>query len=331
MANLADLMPLLKILEDGQLHSGTTIGQALGISRNAVWKQLNKLKQQDIEIESIPSQGHRILKPLDLLSKQTIKKHLSETTSHKIDTIEVLPTVTSTNQHLLEVAKTLKENEQTHICIAEQQTQGRGRRGKNWHSPFGRNLYLSCLQSFDSLQETHGALSLVIGVATIKALEKLGVEQIGLKWPNDIVWKNTHKLAGILIELTGSSPGPWHTIIGLGLNIDMASTNEVQTPWTSLANLIQPVPKRSYIAATLITAIIDALDNYRKNGFTPYLKTWQQYDVLQGQQINIHTNQQIISGRYLGISPQGAIQIQQASNDEIQTYHCGEVSVRAQK
>ena len=221
---------ILNLLADGEFHSGTELSAALAVSRAAVWKYLHSLSELGLEINAVSGKGYRLEKALELLSAQQIKESLSLKTLSLLSKLEIHPQIQSTNTYLAECAKTVQSGR---VCFAESQTAGRGRRGRQWVSPFGSNLYLSILWQFDNGFAAISGLSLAIGVAVVRALSEIGINEIGLKWPNDIYWQHK-KLGGILIEVSGESSGECHAIIGLGLNLYLPEkeTTGITQPWT---------------------------------------------------------------------------------------------------
>ena len=133
--------------------------------------------------------------------------------------VHCFPVIDSTNQYLLERVNTLSSGES---CLAECQTAGRGRRGKPWVSPFGCQLILSMYWRLEQGMAAAMGLSLAVGVAVVEALESLGYPGVALKWPNDLYYQG-RKLAGILVEMSGSAGASCHLVIGVGLNLAMPS------------------------------------------------------------------------------------------------------------
>ena len=187
---------LLRLLADGQFHSGEELGEALGVSRAAVWKQLKKLDEMDIPFSSVKGKGYRLHDAIELLEPEQIQASVQQ----KLDKLELLLDVDSTNTYLFQRAADYMG--QRYAVLAEKQHGGRGRRGRHWVSPFGKNIYLSLLVSFSGGINALEGLSLVTAIAVEKALTRLGLTDIGLKWPNDI-YLQQKKVAGILLEVTG--------------------------------------------------------------------------------------------------------------------------------
>ncbi len=177
-----------------------------------------RCKRWQINVESVPRQGYRLPRAVDLLDKKAISAELTPATRQRIEPFEVLLTVDSTNRYVAEHAANTPG--MTHLCVAEVQNAGRGRRGRSWVAPFGSGICMSMGWQFLEAPPTFSALSLAVGVAAVNALRRLGIEGVGLKWPNDLIWQQ-RKLGGILIEMRGESAGPAQVVIGIGINVHM--------------------------------------------------------------------------------------------------------------
>ena len=196
---------LLNFLADGKFHSGEALARRLRVSRSAIWKLVGALREQGVEIQSVPRQGYRLPREVDLLDRTSIETALDESAKRTVANIDVLMTVDSTNQFLVDA---LPDGQNTaHLCTAEIQTSGRGRRGRSWVAPFGSGICMSLAWQFAELPPQFSALSLAVGVAIVRALERFGLAGVQLKWPNDLLWQQ-RKLGGILIEMRGESSGP---------------------------------------------------------------------------------------------------------------------------
>ena len=187
---------LLHLLADGQWHSGEALAGRLGLSRAAVWKQLGILRDQlGLNIHSVRGRGYKLPEKLELLDADRIRSLLANTSHDWISHIEIHDTITSTNSYLMEQASAVLQS--GHVCLAERQSEGRGRRGRHWVSPFGSNIYLSLFWAYGLAPAALSGISLAAGLAVIRALRQLGVSDIGLKWPNDIL-VDERKISGML-------------------------------------------------------------------------------------------------------------------------------------
>jgi len=235
-----------------------------------------------------------------LLEADVIKKYIQQKTCDII----IFDSISSTNDYL----KTcLGSKTSPQICLAEQQTAGQGRFGRNWYSPYGQNIYLSCLWNFDKNIGELSCLSLVVSLAIIKTLVDLGIDKnLKIKWPNDILY-NHQKLAGTLIEIVAESNVNSPVIIGVGLNVNMlsAKANEITQTWTSVAKILGSYQDRNILIGMFLNNLFSYLSEFNNKSFTGFLSEWQKYDYLIGKQIKLVNNQKTIVGTALGINEQG--------------------------
>ncbi len=322
------LKKILIILADGDFHSGTELARHLEMSRSAVAKQLHGLSELGLDLIAIHGKGYKLVKPLQLLSKQAIEDQLLEPTSSTIDVLEIHDCIHSTNAYLQEKAFVVENR--TIVCLAEYQQAGKGRRGRTWVSPFGSNIYLSVLKHFYNGPACISGLSLAVGVAVIRVLNKTGVENAGLKWPNDIYWQGK-KLGGILIEVGGETEGPCHAVIGLGLNgyLPAKQAQSIEQPWVDLDSIMeQPFHGiRNQLAAELINQILRVVNDFESTGLSPYINEWRQYDCMKGMPADLFMGDQVFRGIVEGIDEQGMILLKDDAGN-IRPFASGEVSFR---
>jgi BirA family biotin operon repressor/biotin-[acetyl-CoA-carboxylase] ligase len=319
---------LLRHLADGRFYSGEELARSFGITRAAVWKHLKGLReQQALEIHSVPGRGYRLAREMELLDPERILAGLSAGTVGRIASLEVHDRVDSTNNWLMQQAAAGAPAGT--VCIAEQQTAGRGRRGRKWISPYGSNIYLSLLWRFALPPAQLSGLSLAAGLATLRALRQLGVEGVGLKWPNDLVWEN-RKLAGLLLEVAGEAGGPSLVVIGVGVNTRLPAEHAaaIDQPWVDLHSLPAGARvSRNRLAGTLIHHLLEVLEGFSEHGLVPLVPEWNRHDVYLGRQVVLRSSNREITGIHQGIDPTGALLLEQGT--AVQAYHAGEVSLRA--
>ncbi len=309
-------LTIVKMLGCGDFVSGEAIGAELAISRAAVSKHIKGLLSWGLNIHSVRGKGYRLSQPLELLEKETIQKLTP-------NRVEVISAIDSTNQYLLDRIDTLKSGTS---CIAEYQSQGRGRRGRQWLSPFGSNLYLSLYWRLESGIAAAMGLSLVVGVAIVEALESFGLENIKLKWPNDLYYQDK-KLAGILVEMSGQAGGAADLVIGLGLNINMPESIEgIDQPWTSLSSVSDKLPSKNELAATLINKCSEALSDYEHNGMQGFITRWERLDNFLNRPAKLIMGNREIEGTVRGINEQGAILLE--TDRGVESFIGGEISLR---
>lgn len=319
---------LLSLLADGHFHSGTTLAANLNISRSALWKQLESLSEYGIEITAVSGKGYKLPRALELLSEPQIKAGLNHYAAELVSTLEVYQQIDSTNRYLMERSQT--EINSGHVCFAESQTAGKGRRGRQWVSPFGCNIYLSILWRFQNDPASIAGLSLAVGVAVIRALRELDLTEIGLKWPNDIYWHDK-KLAGILIEVSGESAGSCSAVIGLGLNLylPVKETASINQPWTDIEQIIGSCNySRNNIACLLLNHLLPVIADFETDTLRRYLSEWRSCDVMLNKAVSVYIGERQFDGIVAGIDDNGMLLLKNADG-EIKTFASGEVSFRA--
>lgn len=316
---------ILTLLADGQFHSGTALAEALHISRSAVWKQLNGLAELGLHHAAVSGKGYRLERPLELLDQSRILAVLDERTHPLISTIEIFDQILSTNTYLVERA--LDNASSGTVCLAEQQTAGKGRRGRQWVSPFGSNIYMSILWRFQASPLAISGLSLAIGVAVIRALKCHYGDVFRLKWPNDIYYENK-KLGGILVEVSGESDGPCAAVIGLGLNIYLPETEatEITQLWTDLTQITgQQQLNRNVLAGTLLDQLLFVISEFEAVGIAAYLDEWRRYDCLKDKPATLFIGQRSHEGIVKGIDDKGLLLLTRPDGNT-QAFASGEVS-----
>ena len=315
--------PLLKKLADGNFHSGEELGLQLGVSRSAIWKTLQQFEILNLDIHAVQGKGYRLVSPLELLDVNNILAALPVAIRDVPLALNVETELDSTNAWLMK-----QDDWHGQVCLAEYQHAGRGRRGRKWVSPFAANLYLSLGWSFSLDAASLAGLSLASGVAVIRALERLGIQTAGLKWPNDI-FHGEQKLGGILIEMRGQAGGPSQVVIGIGLNVKMPSSaaKQIDQPWSDLEQCAEKTVSRNALAAAVITELVQVCQACEQGAITTYLEAWQEHDIYAGKQVDLLLpDESRITGTSRGIDSQGALLLEQSG--KVQRFNSGEVSLR---
>lgn len=316
---------ILHTLGDGRFHSGEQLGTALGVSRTAVWKHLQALGELGLDIYAVRGKGYRLASPLELLRRDAVLTGLTEESRALLTELELHASLDSTNRYLS--AKAAAGLTSGHACLAEHQTAGRGRRGRAWVSPYAANVYLSLLWRFTTTPAAVGGLGLVSGVAVARALHEAGLEEIGLKWPNDVMWRG-RKLAGTLLEVAGESFGPLKVVIGIGLNVRMPSPAgaQIDQAWTDLETALEKSVSRNTMAGRLLHHLLLALQQFQAMGLAPFLEEWRQWDMITGKTVHLQLPHDTLIGIAKGVDQNGALLLQ--SKGMISSHMAGEVSVR---
>ena len=318
-------------MADGYFHSGEALAQEAGLSRTSIWNTIQKIEQDyGLTIQAVTGRGYRLQQAINFLQEDKIRQKLSSELENVFKEINIFPSLDSTNRYLSRVKE--KGIQTNQLVLAEHQSQGQGRRGRQWVSPFGKNIYMSVLWHFDCGPSGLAGLSLVIAVVISRALNKKTALSTELKWPNDIFYKG-QKLGGNLLEVQGESSGPCSVIIGIGLNVAMSEEYDVDIeqsnidqPWIDLKSAGSKVLDRNLLCAAILDELVPALSDFSCSGLDSFMSDWQRWDMLKSRSINLIFSDHVISGKACGIDQQGALLVEH--ENEIKAYNMGEVSVR---
>ncbi len=314
---------LIEQLVTGQFVSGQVLGDRLGITRSAVSRHIKALANMGLDVYRVTGKGYRIAEPIVLLDAKKIQQAMLS--KHCPAVIEVKSTVDSTNDYFLQQLDHALIPGQ--VCLAEYQQSGRGRRGRQWISPFGSHVYLSMYWYLEQGMSTAMGLSVVVALAISDAIKALYAIDVELKWPNDIYIKGK-KLAGVLIDLEGQALEPCHSVIGVGINVNMPaiSADVIDQPWTDLQSHCSQSIDRNILTAKLIDCLLLRLKEHQQQGITAMLADWQKADRYLNKQIRIITGSNETLGICRGINDQGALLLE--VNGVIKVIYGGEVSLR---
>lgn len=315
-----NLVKLVSLLKQGEYHDGDTLGLALGMTRSAVWKAIRKLKDYGIRIASCKGEGYVLEEPLTLLDSDGIKRHLVRRDA----SLTVFESMPSTNAYL----KSQPSDGKPSICLAERQTQGRGRFQREWYSPFARNIYLSCRYPFRKDISELSGLSLLVSLAVIRTLRQYGVtEKIGVKWPNDILY-DQQKISGSLIEIQAETHGLCEAVIGIGINVNMLIETDtpITQPYTSMQHVLQAYVDRNQVCVDLLNHLFDYLARFEAGGLKPFMQEWQQADCLLSKQIAVTNPNETVHGCVSGISEHGHLLLTLADGRQ-RAFSSGDTSV----
>ncbi|ANS40760.1 bifunctional biotin--[acetyl-CoA-carboxylase] ligase/biotin operon repressor BirA [Serratia inhibens] len=311
-------LKIIELLADGSFHSGEHLGEYLGMSRAAINKHIQTIREWGLDVFTVPGKGYSLPGPIQLLDADSILGQLED------KRVTVLPVVDSTNQYLLDRITELQSGD---ACIAEYQQAGRGRRGRQWISPFGANLYLSMFWRLEQGPAAAMGLSLVIGIVMAEVLQRLGAEDVRVKWPNDL-YLNDRKLAGILVELTGKTGDAAQLVIGAGINLAMreSNANAINQGWINLQEAGISID-RNELAATLLNELRQSLPQFEIDGLAPFISRWRALDNFIDRPVKLLIGEQQIFGIARGIDQQGALLLEQ--NGVIKPFIGGEISLRS--
>lgn len=315
-------------LDDRDFRSGEALAADLSVTRAAVWKAVEQLRELGVPLDAQPHKGYRLASGVSPLCPERIAAALPAAVRARIETLSVEWTLESTNTRLLDALP--PRAGAAAIVLAENQTGGRGRRGRGWIAPPGGGICLSIAWQYPDMPADLSALSLVVGLEAANALRAVGVDGVLLKWPNDLVTARG-KLGGILIEMRAEAGGPVHVVVGLGLNVLIGE--EARAAVALTGNVVDdirahraPVPDRNAIVAALLERLLPALAEFPRHGFAPHIAQWTDRDALHGQEVRIDNAGDVTRGVARGIDAHGALLVETPAG--VRRFISGEVSVR---
>ena len=315
-------------LDDRDFQSGEALAADLSVTRAAVWKAVEQLRELGVGLDASTNKGYRLAPGVSALSAERIAVLLPAGVQSRIETLLVEWTLESTNTKLLQSLPPTAGT--AAVVLAEHQTGGRGRRGRGWIAPPGGAVCVSLAWQYADMPADLAALSLVVGLCTTDALRGLGIADVGLKWPNDLVTASG-KLGGILIEMRAEAGGPVHIVIGIGLNVLL--DDEARAAIKTTGNVADdmrarggPVPDRNRIVAELIARLVPALEGFPRQGLKPWLETWHANDALFDREVRVENAGAITRGVARGIDAHGALLVE--NPDGVHRFISGEVTVR---
>ncbi|MFU2079127.1 bifunctional biotin--[acetyl-CoA-carboxylase] ligase/biotin operon repressor BirA [Avibacterium endocarditidis] len=302
-------------LADGEKKTRQKMTALLGLNDHQLSQYIQALRELGIKIQT---NGDDIqLQPeLPLLSAQKINQDIAPYRA------VVKPVIHSTNQYLLEQIDQLKQGD---LCLAEYQFAGRGRRGRQWLSPFAGQVIMSLYWTLDRQINLEG-LSLVVGMAIADTLRKAGAWGVKLKWPNDVLL-NGRKLAGILVEIANRPNNLHNLVIGLGINLSLPKQhNNIDQPWAELVEVL-PDFDRNKLIVSLSQNLIARLQQFEQVGIDEkFRQEWLEMDAYFGEEVNILSENHKITGIEQGIDERGYIQLM--TEEGMRYFNGGEVSLR---
>ncbi|HET9864343.1 MAG TPA: biotin--[acetyl-CoA-carboxylase] ligase [Steroidobacteraceae bacterium] len=317
-------------LDDREFRSGEALAAELSVTRAAVWKAVEQLRELGVTLDAQTHRGYRLANGTSALNADRILAALPGEVRACIDAVVVEWQLESTNTRLLESLPPAAT--QASVVLAEHQTGGRGRRGRSWIAPPGGAICLSVAWQYPDLPADLSALSLVVGLAVVAALKRFGVDGVRLKWPNDLVTARG-KLGGILIEMRAEAGGPVHLVIGIGLNLRLderarATVGATGNVADDLQSHAASPPERNALVAAMLENLLPALREFPRHGLTPYLAEWNASDALHDREVRIENLGETTRGIARGIDTHGALLVETPGG--VQRFVSGEVTVRAE-
>lgn len=308
---------ILTLLSHGQFVSGEQLANELGISRAAVSKHIDTLEAYGVALYSVKGRGYKLAHPISLINAARLVRSMDNRCFY----FDEIP---STNGFMLSHTNELKNGD---VCVAEYQSAGRGRRGRTWVSPYGHHLYFSLFWTFPQGMAQAMGLSLVVACSLVTVLKSFGVENVGVKWPNDI-YLDHKKLAGILIEMSGQADSQCQIIIGIGVNMAMSEDQGkgIDQPWSDLSALAA-MPDKTDLVIALQSQLKRDIQLFEREGLAAFKARWQAADLFYGRDIRLLLGDKSVDGICRGVDEQGAVLLETAAG--IQAYIGGEISLRA--
>lgn len=191
------------------------------------------------------------------------------------------------------------------VCLAHKQTAGRGRHGQQWQSSSAENIYLSFSWEFEQTPAHIGLLSLWVGIVLAEVLEKQGVNDHGVKWPNDLYWQQ-QKMGGILIEASNLSS---QLVVGIGLNVNMNEGTGIDQPWTSVSESMGRSVDREQLVIALLDALFTAMIEFPHVEIKEFMHRWNRWDIVRGQHVSFLEGENRLSGIAQGIDSDGHLSV----------------------
>ncbi len=321
---LALTLPVLRILGDGEFHSGEQLAARLGVSRASIWNALQGVEMFGVRLFKVRGRGYQLADAIEWLARDKVLEHLgahAETLQ-----VQLVDVIDSTNSVLMQRA--FQNSGGAQCLAAELQTQGRGRRGRTWHGALGGSLLFSLLWRFNLGAAQLSGLSLAVGVALVRALQELGVANIQLKWPNDLI-HGYRKLGGVLIELQGDTLGPSTAVIGVGLNLRLPDQvkHQIDQAVIDMHSLVPVLPSRNAVLGVALRHLADVLRDFDLHGFESLRLEWQGLHAYQRKPVVMRMPDGAeIAGVVRGVTPEGALILDTTSGER--RFGSGEMRLR---
>lgn len=323
----ARIWQLLNLMADGEFHSGEILANRLGVSRASVFNALDGAANFGVLLQRIRGRGYRLTRPWQQLEQGEIARWLGQDAAQF--NIEILPQAASSNTLLLQrIGGANGGAPGGSVLAVELQTAGRGRMGRTWHANLGSSLTFSLLWRFDCGLNALSGLSLAVGVAQMRALNKLGAQGVLLKWPNDILAPQG-KLGGVLIEAQGDMLGPCAVVIGIGLNCSLPEglVRQIDQPASALDEACAAPPTRNQLLAAVLQELAAVLRQFGQSGFAGFRAEWEQYHIHQDKPVQLlMPDNSVLGGIARGVSDSGELRLETAQG--MRQLNSGEVGVR---
>lgn len=318
----------MRALADGRPRTAATLRAELGSAASELDAAIETLRELGVDVVADSGGRLRLAAPVELLDAETIRAALGERSRARLAALEVSLAVDSTNARLLDARSPTEGS--ARALLAELQRAGRGRRGRAWVTPFGGSIALSLSWTFGDAGRATPALSLAVGVAVARALQRHGAGGIGLKWPNDL-WFADQKIGGILVEAKTEPRGAAQVVIGVGLNLSLSADirQAIEAQGVRVAAVADASPRpvgRNALAATLLDELLGMLETFEGLGFAAFRDEWSALDALGGRAVRLLIGDGVVEGVSRGVDAEGALLID--SEGQLRRFVSGEASLR---
>lgn len=321
---------ILELLSASEIFiSGEKLAELCGISRTAVWKHINSLKEEGYNIETQPRTGYKLISRPDALVKTEILDGLQT----KVFGKEFLYTffeIDSTNLKAKQLANEGKP--EGTVVVAESQTKGKGRLGRKWVSPSGKGVWVSFILRPPILPVKATQLTFVIAVAMVHSLKNIGISDVQIKWPNDILI-HRRKVAGILTELSAEIDCVNYVIVGIGINVNQDTfefPEEFKDKATSLKEACGHKVSRIKVLQSVLKEVEHFYYLYLENGFGEIINLWRENSVTLGKEVEVISGTEKITGLAIDIDEEGCLLVKDREG-KVNKIVAGDVSLRGKK
>ena len=318
--------PILNLLADGQFHSGEALAQRFKVTRATIWNAIKHAESLGVEVFSVRGRGYKLPQAIELLDEKLVLAAIGE--QRAWFRLEILNEVASTNTYLIQQ----KGAAHATCAAAHIQTKGKGRRGRTWVSQLGASLTFSLLWRFQCGAAALSGLSLAVGVALIRAFNSLGVNNVQLKWPNDVLVEGK-KLAGVLIELQGDLEGPSAAVIGVGVNLNLPknvleSIDQPAIDLMSAQSINQSKINQSMLLGVILKHLADVLSGFETHGFVGLRDEWLRCHAYQNKPVKMLLPNGIdVQGVVKSVADDGILLVETPLG--LQRFSAGEISLRS--
>lgn len=318
------LFPLLRRLSDGRFHSGQDLAFEFQLSRASIFNVINQAEAMGLTVHAVRGRGYKLPVPVDWLDEDAILALLGEAGSDY--DVHILERVSSTNMALMKAA--LDGAAEGTVVCAEHQSAGKGRRGRYWHAVLGGSLTFSVLWRFENGLQSLAGLSLAVGLAVARAINRHTPHAVRLKWPNDVL-VDYRKLAGILVEVQGDLHGAAFAVVGIGLNVRMSpeQRDAVDQAVVDLHEMGVSVG-RNQLLADCLQELHLMLRLFRAQGFSALRADWMALDAYADKAVSLKLpDSKGVVGMAAGVDETGAFLLRDPQSG-IHAYSGGEISLR---